>query len=121
MTNLSNRSLGTARTRRMASLKCRNSGVDSNCSAFINLPKQACACRAPASSCHSRTRLCLRLRFTGQFIIRQSLADNLRHHNSEALGISEFTVVEPKALFVGIRLKVKRLDTNIRALQRTLK
>src|SRR5579864_6622442 len=80
-TSSSNRSLGTAMTCFMTFLKCWNAVVDSK-DAFIHLPKRACAFRAPASSCHSRTRHCLALRFAGQFIVSQPASDDLAHHNS---------------------------------------
>lgn len=105
----------------MTVLKCLNSGVESKDGSFINLPKRACAFRAPVSSCHSGTRLCLRLCFAGQFIIRQTLADNLAHDNSEPFGISQLAVVKTKALLIGVRLQVVRLYRNVSALQGAFK
>ena len=104
----------------MTSLKCWNSGVESNGVTLIKLPKRAYACRAPVSSCPSRARLCLRLRFTGQFIIRQSPTDNLPHDNDESFGVREFAVIVAKRLLISIHLKVNRLHAYIRALQSPL-
>ena len=117
----SRRSLGTARTPRMTVLKCLNSGVESKDGSFINLPKRTCAFRAPASSCHSGTRLCLRLRLAGQFIIRQTLADNLAHNDDESFRIRQLAIVEPEALLIGVGLQVVRLHAHVGALQGALK
>jgi hypothetical protein len=101
----------------MTSLKCWNSGVASSGTAFIILPKRACACRAPASSCSSGAHLSSRFRLTDQIIIRQPASDNLGHYDCKPLGVRQFPIVEPKALFVSVGLQVKRLDAHIRALK----
>jgi hypothetical protein len=112
-TNSFRRCLGTAITPRMTSLKCRNSGVESKGIAFINLPKWACACRAPVSSYASGTHLCSRLRFADQFIVGQAASDNLFHDTSKPLGIRHLAVIKPKRLFVNVAEQVKRFDRNI--------
>src|SRR5690242_18292974 len=119
-TNASRRSFGTAMTPRMTALKCWNSGVLSKDGSFINLPKRACACRAPASSCSSGTHLCLALRFAGQFIVSQPASDNLRHDQREPLRVRHLAIVKAEALLIGIGLKVEWFDAYIRAFQCTL-
>src|ERR1051325_11125083 len=111
-TSSSRRSLGTVMTCFMTFLKCWKAMVDSKTS-FIHLPKRACACRAPASSCHSGTRLCLRLRFAGQFIIRQTPSDNLAHDDNESFRIGQLAVVKTEALLIGVGLQMKRLHAHI--------
>ena len=99
--------LGTARTPRMTSLKCWNSGVESKDGSFINLPKRTYACRAPVSSLSSWARPSLRVRLASQSSIRQSASDNLFHYGCKALGIRSGSVVKTKRLFVDVAEQVK--------------
>jgi len=90
-TSSSNLAFGTEITPRMTSLKWRNSGVASKVGSFITLPKRACACRAPASSCLSRTHLWLKLHFASQFPVGNPASNNLFHSrdNRERLFLGE--------------------------------
>jgi len=101
----------------MTSVKCSNSGVASKAGSFIKLPKQACAFRAPVSSCSSRAHLCLASSLAGQFRIRHAATDNLFHDMTEPLGVSGLAVVIAERLFIDVAEQVEWFDADIRAVQ----
>src|SRR5665213_3278976 len=81
-TNSSRRFLGTERTPRITSLKCWNSGVESNGAAFILSPSgHEFASRVPGA--FGKEGLSSTLRFPGQLFVSQAASNNLFHDSGE--------------------------------------
>jgi hypothetical protein len=119
-TNSSSLFFGTARTPRMTSLKCANSGVLSKARSFITLPKQACAFRAPVSSCSSWAHLCLRFFFAGEFAVGNAATNNLLHDTAETLRVRSLPVVVAERLFVDVSKQMEWFHTDVGAMQAAL-
>ena len=78
-TSTSKRALDTSRTPRMTSLKCWNSGVESNGAAFIRSPSvSGFVSRVPGASGKEASSSSL-LSLAGQFSIPHAPSDNLFH------------------------------------------
>ena len=60
------------------------------------------------------------IRLAGQLIPSQALANNLFHHDVEAVAVVHLAIVAAENLFVKITKQVKRFDRNICALQAAL-
>src|SRR5579871_1295517 len=120
-TNSFSRSFGTAITRRITSLKRLNSGVASKAGSFITLPKRACACRAPASSCLSRAHLWLKLHFAGQFLVGDPASNDLFHDPTEPFGVRGLAAIKFKCLLIDIPEQVIGFDADVRAAQSAFK
>ncbi len=101
----------------MTSLKCSNSGFLSKAGSFITLPKQACAFRAPVSSCSSRARLCLASSLANQFRVRDAVTNNLLHDMAEPRRVSGLAVVITKRLLVDVAEQMEGLDADVSPMQ----
>src|ERR1035441_2527015 len=119
-TSSSRRFLGTARTARMTSLKCWNSGVELNGAAFILSPLGCGASfRVPAVSGEEDASSILQA-LAGQLLVGDSASDNLFHYSNETLRVRGLAVVVAKCLFIDIAEQVERLNADVRAMQATL-
>src|ERR1039457_2916972 len=116
-TSSSRRVFGTARTARMTSLKCRNSGVESNGSAFILSPLgYGVSFRVPAVFEEEAASSILQV-LAGKLLVGDPASNNLLHHSYEALRICGLTVVISKRLFIDIAEQVERFHADISAMQ----
>jgi hypothetical protein len=104
----------------MTSVKCRNSGVESNAGSFINLPKLTYAFRAPVSSMHSWALASLVFRLASQLSIRQSASDDLFHNAGEPLRVRHGAIIVAKRLFVQITEEMERFDAHVGPINSTL-
>ena len=88
-TNSSSRSFDTVRTLRMTSLKCWNSGVESNGSAFILSPLGCgVSFRVPAVS-EEEVVSSILLVLAGQLFVGNSASNDLFHYSNEAFCIGD--------------------------------
>jgi len=93
----------------MTSLKCWNSGVESNAGSFINLPSLTFAPAFLTRLARPRVRS-TRFDLTelaGEFLVRNAPSDNLFHDAGEAFGIAQLAMVESKRLLITIACKWK--------------
>ena len=104
----------------MTSLKCWNSGVESNGSAFILSPL-GCGVfsRVPAVS-EEEAASSILLVFAGQLLVGDPASDDLLHYSDEAFRIGRLTVVVSKRLFVNVPKQVEWLHADVRAVQAAL-
>ena len=104
----------------MTSLKCWNSGVNSNGAAFILSPSvSGFVSRVPGAygkeaSSSNLTRL------ASQLFVSDPTSDNLFHDASEALRIRVMPVVISKRLLIDVPSKMKRFDADIGSVQAAL-
>ena len=104
----------------MTSLKCLNSGVESNGSAFILSPLGCgVSFRVPAVSEEEAVSSILR-NLAGQFLVGNPASDNLFHDNRKPLRVRHLPVVIAKRLLVDIPSQVERLDTDVCSVQTAL-
>ena len=104
----------------MTSLKCWNSGVELNGSAFILSPLGCGASfRVPAVSGEEDASSILQA-LAGQLLVGDSASDNLFHYSNETLRVRGLAVVVAKCLFIDIAEQVERLNADVRAMQATL-
>jgi hypothetical protein len=120
-TSSSSRFFGTARTPRMISLKCWNSGVESNGAAFILSPVE-CGCVSRDSGAYGKeVSSSSLLSLSREFFVRHAPSYNLFHDGGETLRICRLAVVVAKRLFVKVAEQVERLDTDVCAVQAAFK
>ena len=95
----------------MISLKCWNSGVESNGSGFITSYTDADPLAASFSfaRCPSTVGvLCL----SGKLFVSDPASDNLLHDAGESLRVSQLAGVVAKRLFVNVGLQMCLIDVN---------
>src|ERR1017187_6973303 len=116
-TSSSRRVFGTARTARMTSLKCWNSGVESNGSAFILSPLVCgVSFRVPAVS-EEEVVSSILLVLAGQLFVGNSASNDLFHYSNEAFRIGGLTVVVSECLFIDKSEQGERIHADVRAVQ----
>jgi hypothetical protein len=104
----------------MTSLKCLNSGVESNGAAFILSPSvSGFSCRVPGAYGKEGSSSSL-LHLAGEFFIRHAASHNLFHDGGKTLRIRSLPVVIAKSLFVKITEQVKRFHADVGSVQATL-
>jgi hypothetical protein len=104
----------------MTSLKCLNSGVESNGAAFILFPSvNGFVSRVPGASGKEVSSSNL-LSLASQFSIRHATTNNLFHDGGEPLGVRSLPAIVPKRLFVQITEQVEGLDADVCAVQPAL-
>ena len=104
----------------MTSLKCWNSGVASNSSAFILSPLgYGVSFRVPAVSEEEAASSVL-LVLAGQLLVGNPASDNLLHDRGEALRVRKAPSVVTKSLFIDVAEQVERLYADVRSVQAAL-
>jgi hypothetical protein len=118
-TNSSKRFLGTARMPRMTSLKCWNSGVESNGAAFILSPLEhglvVRVLGAYGEEVASSTLL-----FARQLFVGNPPSNNLLHDSDKSFRVGQVSIVVAIRLFVKIAEQMERLDADVCAMQAAL-
>src|SRR5271154_5046365 len=115
-TNSSSRAFGTARTPRITSLKCWNSGVALKAGSFINLPSLSFSFSAPFArlSCSWVPSAGIGLtKLTSEFFVRHAASHDLFHDDGEPLRIGHLARVEPKGLFIDVAEQMKWFHADI--------
>src|SRR5471030_723495 len=118
-TNSSNRFFGTARTPRMTSLKCWNSGVESNGAAFILSPlERGVSFHVPGAYGEEAASSILQV-LASQFLVCDTASDNLFHDSGKSLRVRKLPSVVAECLFVNVAKQVKRLNADVGPMQAT--
>lgn len=104
----------------MTSLKCWNSGVNSNGAAFILSPSVSGFVSRVPGAYAKEVSSSLAPRLAGQFFVSNPASDNLLHHASKALRVRNMTVVITERLLVNVPKQVERLNANVSSVQATL-
>ncbi len=100
----------------MTSLKCWNSGVESNGAAFILSPSgHEFAFRVPGA--FGEEGLSSTLRFASQFFVSDPASNNLFHDCGKPFRVCRLAVVVPKRLFVKITEQVKWFHADVGSVQ----
>lgn len=104
----------------MTSLKCWNSGVESNGATFILLPSvSGFVSRVPGAFGREVSSNSF-FRFASQLLVSNSASHDLFHDSGEALRISGFAIVIAESLFVKVPEQMERLNTDVGSVQTTL-
>jgi hypothetical protein len=104
----------------MTSLKCWNSGVESNGAAFILSPVECGYVSRDSGAYGKEGSSSSLLKLARQFFVGHTPSNNLFHDCGKAFGVRSFPVVAPKRLFVKIPEQVEGLNTDVGAVQATL-
>lgn len=105
----------------MTSLKCWNSGVESNGAAFILSPVECGCVSRDSGACGKEVSSSRLLGLTSEFGVCHAASDNLFHDGGESFRIGGLSIVVAKGLLIEIAEQVKRLHADVGAVQTALK
>ena len=103
----------------MTSLKCWNSGVESNGAAFILSPR-GCGYASRVPGAYGEEVSSSTLRFASQFLVRDPASDNLFHDTREPLRVRQLAGVETECLFVDVTEQVEGFDADVGSVEAPL-
>jgi hypothetical protein len=104
----------------MTSLKCWNSGVESNGAAFILSPVECGYVSRDSGAYGKEVSSSSLLSLAREFFVRHAPSDNLFHDGGEAFRIGGLAVVIAKCLFIEVAEQVEGLNADVGAVQAAL-